>query len=112
MVHAMAGNLPADADRARCRDVFLENIAYAAEATGREGLTLILEPCCRARFPDYFYSRIDEGLACNEAIGKPHVKLCFEHYHVQMEEGNHTETPRNRKNGMEGKNGTRTIKQE
>jgi len=94
MVHAMAGNIPADADRSRCRDVFLENIAYAAEATASAGLTLILEPCCRARFPDYFYSRIDEGLACIEAIGKPNVKLCFDTYHVQMEEGNLTETLR------------------
>ncbi|MDT4822274.1 hydroxypyruvate isomerase family protein [Achromobacter agilis] len=94
MIHAMAGNIPTGMDRAQCRDVFLENIAYAAALTGSEGLTLILEPCCRARFPDYFYNRIDEGLSCIEAIGKPNVKLCFDTYHVQMEEGNLTETLR------------------
>jgi hypothetical protein len=29
---------------------------------GREGITLILEPCCRARFPEFFYHRLDEGI--------------------------------------------------
>lgn len=94
MVHAMAGNIPVGVDRAECRDVFLENIAHAADVMSDAGLTLILEPCCTARFPDYFYSRIDEGLACIDALGKPNVKLCFDTYHVQMEEGNLTQTLR------------------
>ncbi|ANN78028.1 hydroxypyruvate isomerase family protein [Bordetella flabilis] len=92
MIHAMAGNLPAGADRSRCRATFLENIARAADIMAGEGLTLILEPCCRARFPDYFYSRIAEGAGLIEEIGRPNVKLCFDTYHVQMEEGNITNT--------------------
>ncbi|MBN9425638.1 MAG: TIM barrel protein [Burkholderiales bacterium] len=87
MIHAMAGNLPADADRARCHDVFLENIAYAADLAAQEGITLILEPCCSARFPDYFYKRLDEGVAVIETLGRSNVKLCFDTFHVQMEEG-------------------------
>ncbi len=92
MVHAMAGNIPAGVERARCHDVFLKNIERAAEATAAEGLTLILEPCCTARFPDYFYHRIDEGIAVIEQLNRANVKLCFDTFHVQSEEGALTET--------------------
>jgi Hydroxypyruvate isomerase len=88
MIHAMAGNLPKDADRSRCRDTFLANIAYAAEQTAAEGITLIIEPCCRARFPDYYYSRIAEGVQAIREVGRENVKLCFDTFHVQSEEGN------------------------
>lgn len=91
MIHAMAGNLPPGADPARCRDVFLGNIAAAADAMAAEGLTLILEPCCRVRFPDYFYHRIAEGLDLVGELGRANVKLCFDTFHVQTEEGNLTQ---------------------
>lgn len=87
LVHAMAGNLDRHHDRQSCRDTFVENIAYAASLAAREGLTIILEPCCRARFPNYFYHRLDEGVQVIEAIGKPNVKLCYDTFHVQSEEG-------------------------
>jgi hydroxypyruvate isomerase len=87
LVHAMAGNIAAGMDRRRCTDTFLENIAFAASAAEREGITIILEPCCHARFPDYFYSRLDEGIEVIEKVGKPNVKLCYDTFHVQMEEG-------------------------
>lgn len=94
MIHAMAGNVPPGTDRERCRDTFLRNLDHAAPLLAAEGLTLILEPCCRARFADYFYSRIHEGVALIEALGQPNVKLCFDTFHVQMEEGNLVNTLR------------------
>lgn len=87
LIHAMAGNIEDGMDRQRCRDAFLENIAFAASLAGREGLTIILEPCCRARFPRYFYHRLDEGIEVIRQLGRPNVKLCFDTFHVQMEEG-------------------------
>ena len=50
-------------------------------------MTLILEPCSTARFPDFLYHRLDEGVAVIETAGRANVKLCFDTFHVQMEEG-------------------------
>ncbi|MFL6693697.1 MAG: TIM barrel protein, partial [Ramlibacter sp.] len=68
-------------------DLFIENIAWAADVAQAAGITLILEPCCRARFPQFLYHRIDEGVQVIQQVGRANVKLCFDTFHVQMEEG-------------------------
>lgn len=87
MIHVMPGNMTADHDRARCMDLFIENIAWAADVAREGGITLILEPCCRARFPQFLYHRLDEGVRVIEQVGRANVKLCFDTFHLQMEEG-------------------------
>jgi hydroxypyruvate isomerase len=91
MIHVMPGMITPDLDRAACLERFKENIAWAARAMDAAGLTLILEPCCRARFPQFLYHRLDEGLAVIDAVGMPNVKLCFDTFHVQSEEGSITD---------------------
>lgn len=91
MVHIMPGNLPANADRAQCKELFVRNIEWAARLLAQENITVILEPCCRARFPDFLYHRLSEGAAVVDAVGCDNVKLCFDTYHVQNEEGSITE---------------------
>lgn len=90
LIHAMAGNIEPSAQSDKCRDTFLRNIDYAAALAAREGLTIIIEPCCSDRFPDYFYHRLDEGVDVIETVGRANVKLCFDTYHVQSEEGSIT----------------------
>lgn len=87
MVHVLAGNLSPDHDRRECMETFKQNLAYAADLAAAEGITIIIEPVCHARFPAYLYSRLDEGVAIIEELGKANIKLCFDTYHVQMEEG-------------------------
>ncbi|WP_077002711.1 hydroxypyruvate isomerase family protein [Variovorax sp. KK3] len=87
MVHVLAGNLEPHHLRTECLAVFKENLAYAADLAAREGITIIIEPVCHARFPAYLYSRLDEGTAIIDELGKPNLKLCFDTYHVQMQEG-------------------------
>ncbi len=87
LVHVMPGNVPAGQDPRRCMDLFLDNLAWAADRAKVAGLTLILEPCCRARFADFLYHRVDEGVAVIQALGRDNVKLCFDTFHIQMEEG-------------------------
>ncbi|MDH7798709.1 MULTISPECIES: TIM barrel protein [unclassified Beijerinckia] len=84
-IHVMPGNIGPQLDRARCMDQFLENLAWAADQAPQ--LTLILEPCCRARFPEFLYHRLDEGIAVLQQLGRSNVKLCYDTFHVQMEEG-------------------------
>lgn len=87
MIHVMPGNMTAALDRRRCMDIFLENIGWAADHARSAGITLILEPCCRARFPQFLYHRIDEGVEVVKTLGRDNVKLCFDTFHIQMEEG-------------------------
>ncbi|MGK6307765.1 hydroxypyruvate isomerase family protein [Variovorax sp. DT-64] len=87
LIHVMPGKIGPQLERAQCMDLFLENIGWAADAARAAGLTLILEPCCRARFPDFLYHRIEEGVAVVKALGRENVKLCFDTFHIQMEEG-------------------------
>lgn len=87
MIHVMPGNMTPELDRAECMDIFLANIAWAADHARSAGLTLILEPCCRARFPNFLYHRIDEGVEVVKTLGRENVKLCFDTFHIQMEEG-------------------------
>ncbi len=87
MIHVMPGNIAPGMDRARCMALFQENIAWAADQARASGLTLILEPCCRARFPDFLYHRIEEGVDVVRALGRDNVKLCFDTFHIQMEQG-------------------------
>jgi len=86
-IHVMAGNVEAGMSRQQCLDVFEANLAHAADMARPEGITIIIEPCCGARFPQFLYKRIDEGVAIIERVGRDNVKLCFDTFHVQMEEG-------------------------
>lgn len=87
MVHIMPGNIPAGAQPAPYMDRFIENIQWAASLMAEENITIILEPCCRVRFPDFLYHRLEEGAQVIDAVGASNVKLCFDTFHVQNEEG-------------------------
>ena len=87
MIHVLAGNLDDDADRDRAFATFTENIAFAADRAAEADLTIIVEPVCHARFPAYLYARLSEGARLIDTVGRNNVKLCFDTYHVQMEEG-------------------------
>jgi hydroxypyruvate isomerase len=91
MVHVLAGNLAPEHDPRECMEVFKKNLAYAADLAAPEGITIIIEPVCHARFPAYLYSRLEEGVAIIDELARPNIKLCFDTYHVQMEEGALTE---------------------
>jgi hydroxypyruvate isomerase len=87
MIHVMAGNVEAGMRREQCLDVFEANLAHAADLARPEGITVIIEPCCSARFPNFLYKRLDEGVQVIRRVGRDNVKLCFDTFHVQMEEG-------------------------
>ena len=87
LIHVMTGNVGPAMDWSRCWATFLENLDWAAPRLEREGLKIILEPCTKARFPNYLYSRLDQGIAAIRALSHTNIKLCYDTYHVQMEEG-------------------------
>ncbi|CAG2140280.1 2-oxo-tetronate isomerase [Cupriavidus numazuensis] len=89
-VHVMAGLLPADVDRARCRATYLENLAHAAKAAAAQGITVLIEPINTRDMPGYFLNRQDDGQAICKEVGAANLKVQFDCYHCQIVEGDVT----------------------
>ncbi len=86
-LHVMAGLLPADADRAQHRDVYLKNLALAADVARGANLTIVIEPINTRDMPGFFLNRQDEAQAICEEIGAPNLQVQFDCYHCQIVEG-------------------------
>lgn len=85
-IHVMAGIVPVE-QRARAREVFLDNLRAGAAEAARHGLTLFLEPINPRNAPGYFYSRIDEAASIIRELELPNLKLQFDVFHVAIAEG-------------------------
>lgn len=86
-IHAMAGLMPADADRNTYRATFVENIRYAAKELAKHGLMLVIEPINNRDMPGYFLNTQAEGHAIRKEIGEPNLKVQMDFYHAQIMEG-------------------------
>ncbi len=86
-IHAMAGLLPAGANRARFRATYVENLAWAAERAQNAGIDVLIEPIAQRNIPSFFLNRQDEGHAIVTEIGKPNLKVMLDYFHCQVEEG-------------------------
>jgi hydroxypyruvate isomerase len=87
VLHAMAGLLPAGADRARYRAVYVENLRFAAAEMAKHGLMLVIEPINTRDIPGYFLNTQAEAHAIREEIGAPNLKVQMDLYHAQIVEG-------------------------
>jgi len=86
-VHVMAGIVPANADRARCRAVYLENLAYAAASAAAHGITVLIEPINTRDMPGYFLNLQSDGHTICQQVGAANLKVQFDCYHCQIMEG-------------------------
>jgi hydroxypyruvate isomerase len=67
----------------------IEGLARLAPAAERHGVMLLLELLNRrVDHPDYQCNRSDWGARAVRAVGSPHVKLLYDIYHMQVDEGN------------------------
>ncbi len=86
-VHAMAGFPPAGSDPAVLEKTYRANIALAAKKLEDAGLTLVIEPINQRSMPGYFLKTQAQAAAFIQEIGAPNLKLQFDYFHVQMQEG-------------------------
>jgi hydroxypyruvate isomerase len=85
-VQLMAGVI-ANNDRARHRDVYLRNIAYAAQAARSAGITILIEPINTRDMPGYFLNRQDDAHAICRELDASNLRVQFDCYHCQIVEG-------------------------
>ena len=84
-IHLMAGLTPEGADRARLRQTYLANLAWAA-AQARD-ITFVIEPINTRDIPRFFLNRQDEAHAVLADVGAPNLKVQMDLYHCQIVEG-------------------------
>lgn len=83
-IHVLAG-VVTPADKPRARDVFAENLQWAARQV--PDLTLLLEPINQRDAPGYFHSTTTEVASLIETVGAPNIRLLFDIYHAAIGEG-------------------------
>jgi 2-dehydrotetronate isomerase len=74
-LHAMAGNLPAGADRRESTAVYVGNLRHAADRAALYGITLLIEPLNKRDNPGYFLNTTAEAMAILSEVGRDNLKL-------------------------------------
>ena len=88
--HPFAGIIPAGADRLRCRAVYRDNLALAAEAAGRHGRGIWIEPINQRDMRGYFLSTLADAEAIRADVGAANLTFTVDCYHTQVAEGDLT----------------------
>jgi hydroxypyruvate isomerase len=83
-LHIMAGN----AEGPEARAIYIDNLAYAAEAAG--GQRLCIEPINSRDMPGYHLNTSTDALTVLDAVGARNLGLQFDLYHAQIMEGDLT----------------------
>lgn len=86
-LHVMAGLLQPGVERARQRDIYLDNLAHAAHAAAAVGITVLIEPINSRDMPGYFLNRQAEAHAVCREVGADNLKVQCDLYHCQIVEG-------------------------
>ena len=72
-LHAMAGLIPAGADKSASHRSFVENLRFAARELAKHGRTLLIEPLNPTDMPGYFLSSQAQAHAIREEVGEPNL---------------------------------------
>ncbi|MBI3375888.1 MAG: TIM barrel protein [Betaproteobacteria bacterium] len=87
LIHAASGIVPHSAGRARCRAIYLENLAYACDLAKASGVTIAMEPICKASHCEFLLNRTAEAIAIMDELGRDNLRLVYDTHHAAMEEG-------------------------
>jgi hydroxypyruvate isomerase len=82
-MHLPAGLVHRGANRA----TYVANLRRAAKAAAAAGIEVLIEPISRREMPGFFLNRTHEARAIIHEVGEPNLRLQFDLYHRQIEEG-------------------------
>lgn len=86
-VHVMAGLLPTGAERNLHLEVYISNIARAADLFAPLGIEVMIEPINTRDVPGYFLDGTAMAQQCIERAGRANIRLQFDVYHMQIMQG-------------------------
>jgi hydroxypyruvate isomerase len=91
-LNCLAGKRVAGRSDAEHRDTLVQNARFAATELAKHGLELLIEPINHFDIPGFFVNRIEQAVQLIDEVGQPNVRVQFDMYHVQREEGELTAT--------------------
>jgi len=80
-VNCLVGNRPAGESRARCWEVLVGNLWFAADRLAVAGIQLLVEPLNPVDFPNFLLTSISDADALIAAAGHPNLMLQYDVYH-------------------------------
>ena len=86
-IHVMAGIKPEGVSKEACLEVYEANLKHAAEACGRAGRLVLIEPINTRDIPGYLLNTPAEGAAIIRELGLNNLMLQFDFYHAQIMTG-------------------------
>jgi hydroxypyruvate isomerase len=93
-VNCLVGLTPPSVPLDRVQATLAENLRYAAETLGGEGIRLLLEPLNTRDMKGFHLSRSSDTLRLIDQVRHPNLFLQYDVYHMQVMEGDVTETIR------------------
>ena len=70
----------------------MENLRFAAEATEREGIRLLVEALNSGRFPGFYLNQTRQAVELINEVGSSNLRILYDTFHMQIMEGNLTNT--------------------
>ena len=86
-LNCLAGKRLAQYSEQEHKKVLLENVRFAARALQQEGLTLLVEAINHFDVPGFFLNRTSQVLEVLAEAAMPNVRVQYDVYHAQREEG-------------------------
>jgi hydroxypyruvate isomerase len=65
----------------------VQNARFAATALAKHGLELLIEPINHFDIPGFFLNRTEQAVKLLDEVAQPNVRLQYDVYHAQREEG-------------------------
>jgi 2-dehydrotetronate isomerase len=86
-LHAMAGIAPTGTSLTAVHATYVANLAYAAAALAKHGITLLIEAINTRDMPGFFLNTQAQAFGVLEEVGAPNIKMQMDTYHMQIMEG-------------------------
>jgi hydroxypyruvate isomerase len=86
-VHAMAGIVPAGAERANLREAYVANLAWAADQAQSQGVQVLIEAIAPRNMTGYFLNVQEEAHAIAAETGRLNLRVQMDLFHCQVAEG-------------------------
>jgi hydroxypyruvate isomerase len=91
-MNCLAGIPSAGVSREQAREVFVENLRYAAPKLQQAGIRMVIEPINTRDIPGFFLIHTKQGTDIIKDVGSDNLKLQHDIYHMQIMEGDLLET--------------------
>ncbi|MCA0431847.1 MAG: hydroxypyruvate isomerase [Proteobacteria bacterium] len=86
-INCLSGIKPQGLDREAALGTLASNLAIAADALGKEGVQLLVEPINVVDIPGFLLNRSSDGIAMLDRVGSSNIWLQYDVYHMQRMEG-------------------------